>query len=161
MELDMKVAQFLNPEAICLNLKAETAEEVIRVLGTKLHTLGYVKDGFIEATLKREENMPTGLPLGGQINAAIPHVDIEFVNKSALGLATLTKPVVFHNMVDSDEEVPVRLVIMLALDQPKSQITMLQEVSRILQQPEIIRQLIEALTPDQVFSILSGMSATS
>jgi len=157
----MKVHEFLNPEAICLHLEAESAKEVIRLLGTKLHTLGYVKDGFIEATLKREENMPTGLPLGGDINAAIPHVDIEFVNQSALALATLKKPVIFHNMVDSDEEIPVRLVIILALDQPKSQISMLQEVSHIFQQPEIVRQLIEAQTPEQVFSILSGMSPAS
>ncbi len=157
----MKVHEFLKPEAICIQLAAENAEEVIRLLGTKLHTMGYVKDGFIEATLKREENMPTGLPLSGDINAAIPHVDIEFVNQSALALATLTKPVVFRNMVDSDEEIPVRLVIMLALDQPKSQITMLQEVSQIFQQPEIVLKLIEAQTPEEVLSILSRMSPTS
>jgi mannitol/fructose-specific phosphotransferase system IIA component (Ntr-type) len=36
--------------------------------------------------------MPTGLPLGGEFNAAIPHVDIEYVNKSALALATLCTP---------------------------------------------------------------------
>jgi len=157
----MEVHKFLKPEAICLQITAETSEEVIRILGTKLHALGYVKDGFIEATLKREAEMPTGLPLDGEINAAIPHVDIEFVNQSALALATLTKPVVFYNMVDSEEAVPARLVIMLALDQPKSQITMLQEVSRIFQQPEIVHQLVEALTPEQVFSILSGMPSAS
>ncbi len=157
----MKVEQFLHPEAICLQLTAENAEEVIRLLGTKLHALGHVKDGFIEATLEREKNMPTGLPLGGDINAAIPHVDIEFVNRPALALATLTKPVAFRNMVDADEEVPVRLVIMLALDQPKSQITMLQEVSGILQQPDIVRQLVDAPTPEKVFGILSGMSSVS
>jgi PTS system galactitol-specific IIA component len=159
--MEMKVHEFLKPEAICLQLDIETAEEVIRLLGTRLHTLGYVKDGFIEATLKREENMPTGLPLGGDINAAIPHVDIEFVNQPALALATLKKPVIFQNMVDSDEAIPVRLVIMLALDQPKSQITMLQEVSHIFQQPEIVRQLVEAHTPEDVFKILSGMSPAS
>ena len=157
MELD----QFLHPEAICLQLEAENAEEVIRMLGARLHSLGFVKDGFIEATLEREINMPTGLPLGGDINAAIPHVDIEFVNFPALALATLTKPVIFCNMVDADEKIPVRLVIMLALEQPKSQIAMLQEVSLILQQPEIVRQLTEALVPDDIFRILAGMSAAS
>jgi galactitol PTS system EIIA component len=157
----MKVAEFLHREAICLQLTVETSEEVIRLLGTKLHALGYVKDGFIEATLEREQNMPTGLPLGGDINAAIPHVDIDYVNSPALGLATLTKPVTFHNMVDADEEVPVRLVIMLALEQPKSQIEMLQQVSRILQRPEIVDQLINASTPDEVFRILSAKSINS
>jgi PTS system galactitol-specific IIA component len=157
----MAVLDFLKREAICTQVEAKTSEDVIRLLGGKLHALGYVKDSFIEATLQREANMPTGLPLGGEFNAALPHVDIEYVNKPALALASLIEPVVFHNMVEADEEVPVRLVIMLALDQPKSQITMLQEVSLIFQQPEIVRQLIEATTPDQVLSILKRMSSSS
>lgn len=99
--------------------------------------------------------MPTGLPLGGDYNAAIPHVDIEYVNQSALGLATLKEDVVFYNMVDNDEEVPCRLVIMLALDQPKSQIEMLQSVAAVLQAPETIQKLVTAKTTEEVFSILS------
>lgn len=157
----MAVLDFLKQEAIYTQVEANTSEDVIRLLGGKLHALGYVKDSFIEATLQREANLPTGLPLGGEFNAAIPHVDIEFVNQSALALATLTQPVVFHNMVEADEEVPVRLVIMLALDQPKSQISMLQEVSHIFQQPEIVRQLIEAKTPEQVLFVLRTMSSAS
>jgi PTS system galactitol-specific IIA component len=82
-------------------------------------------------------------------------VDIEYVNKSALGLATLKQDVVFYNMVESDEEVPCRLVIMLALDQPKSQIEMLQSVAAVLQNPEIISKLVNAETAEEVFEILS------
>ncbi len=100
--------------------------------------------------------MPTGLPLGGAINAAIPHVDIEFVNRSALALATLKSPVVFYNMVDSEEAVPVQLVIMLALDQPKSQIEMLQQVAGILQQPGLIEQLMAASGASDLLALLSA-----
>ncbi|MCJ7735505.1 MAG: PTS sugar transporter subunit IIA, partial [Anaerolineales bacterium] len=74
---------------------------------------------------------------------------------SALGLATLKEDVVFYNMVDNDEEVPCRLVIMLALDQPKSQIEMLQSVAAVLQAPETIQKLVTAKTTEEVFSILS------
>jgi galactitol PTS system EIIA component len=152
----MKISNFLKPEAIALQLEAKTSEEVIRNLGTRLLALGYVKADFVAATLRREAAMPTGLPLGGTINAAIPHVDIEFVNQSALALATLKSPVVFYNMVDDQEAVPVQLVIMLALDQPKSQIEMLQRVSGILQQPELILQLMAAQAPEDVLALLSG-----
>jgi PTS system galactitol-specific IIA component len=151
----MKISSFLKPQAIVVQLEAQSSEEVIRALGTRLLDLGYVKQNFVAATLEREANMPTGLPLGGDINAAIPHVDIEFVNHSALALATLQKPVIFYNMVDSDEAVPVQLVIMLALDQPKSQIEMLQQVSGILQQPELILKLMAARAPDEVLAILA------
>jgi len=156
----MSIAKFLSPEAIMLQLEAESSEDVIRALGGKLLEKGCVKDDFVAATLKRESDMPTGLPLGGDINAAIPHVDIEYVNHSALALATLTKPVVFYNMVENDVEVPVQLVIMLALDAPKSQIEMLQEISSVLQQPAVIASLMEAQTAADVLAAVSNLEPT-
>ena len=157
----MPVLDFLKQEAICVQVDSGSSEDIIRLLGGKLYALGFVKDGFIEATLAREASMPTGLPLGGEFNAALPHVDIEYVNQSALALATLTQPVDFMNMVDDQEAVPVQLVIMLALDQPKSQIAMLQEVSRILQKPDIVSQLVAAENSAEVISILSSPSDTA
>jgi len=70
-------------------------------------------------------------------------------------LATLKEDVVFYNMVESNEAVPCRLVIMLALDTPKSQIEMLQSVAAILQNPDTIRKLVNAKTTEEVFSALS------
>ena len=151
----MKITDFLSKEAIVLGMDATSSEEVIRELGGKLRDLGLVKDNFVDAALEREANMPTGLPLGGEYNAAIPHVDIEYVNQSALGLATLKEDVVFYNMVENDVEVPCRLIIMLALDQPKSQIEMLQSVAGVLQNPDVISKLVQAATVDEVFEILS------
>lgn len=151
----MNINDHLCNDAVIIGLDADNSEQVIRKLGGKLRNLGYVKENFIEAALEREANMPTGLPLGGEYNAAIPHVDIEYVNQSALGLATLKQDVVFYNMVENDVEVPCRLVIMLALDQPKSQIEMLQSVAAVLQNPEVVTNLVNAETTEEVFSILS------
>ncbi len=156
----MNISTFLSPEAILPNLAAESSAEVIRALGGLLLEQGCVKEDFVEATLRREAKMPTGLPLGGEINAAIPHVDIEYVNRSALALATLTEPVLFYNMVENDVAVPCRLVIMLALDAPKSQIEMLQEISSILQQPAVVASLIEAKTADDVLAVIADLQPT-
>lgn len=153
----MNMSELLDPRAIRLGMDASSSTEVIETLGNALRALGYVNDGFVAATLAREASMPTGLPLGGDVNAAIPHVDIEYVTRPALGLATLKAPVVFQNMVVPDEAVPVQLVIMLALDQPKSQVEMLQQVAQILQRPELIATLMEAQTPDEVFAALSTL----
>jgi len=150
----MKIKDYLDPGAILLQLDAESSEEVIRELGGLLLDLGYVKENFVEATIERERTMPTGLPLGGHFNAAIPHVDIEYVNKSALGLATLTQPVVFYNMVENEVEVPCRLVIMLALDQPKSQVEMLQSVAEVLQDPARIEKLMAAESVEEIYTAL-------
>jgi len=149
------IADFLRPEAILLQLDAKDSSDIITRLGSALHQLGIVKDNFIQATLDREASMPTGLPLAGEVNAAIPHVDVEYVNQPAVGLATLKHPVTFQNMIDPDEAVPVQLVIMLALDQPKSQVEMLQQISAVLQDETAIDRLMRAQTPEDVYDALN------
>jgi PTS system galactitol-specific IIA component len=154
----VSITELLNTRAILLKAAAEDAADIIQKLGGILSQLGYVHDGFIEATLAREASMPTGLPLAGQVNAAIPHVDPKYVKHPAVALATLERPVIFHNMVIPEEDVPVQLVIMLALDQPKSQIETLQQVASILQKPEVVERLMAATRAEEVFSILEALA---
>lgn len=145
-----KLLELLEPSAVCLHLQASNAETVISELGGKLHQAGYVKDSFVAAALAREKELPTGLPLEGEINAAIPHTDVEHVNKSGVAMATLEKPVVFQNMVNKDEPVPVRLVFLLSLEQPKAQIEMLQVIAGVLQNSEVVASLINAQNYSEV-----------
>jgi galactitol PTS system EIIA component len=153
----VNLSQLLVPKAVLIQDDAVDSSTIIRRLGELLNQQGYVTDGFIDATLQREANMPTGLPLGGEYNAAMPHVDLEYVYKPAVALATLKNPVIFHHMVMTEEEVPVRLVIMLALDKPKSQIEVLQQVAEVLQKPEIVAGLISAKNPEDVIAIMKEM----
>ncbi len=153
----MNISQLLVPQAILLHTAVPDSSSVIRLLGERLYQMGYVNDGFIDATLRREDSMPTGLPLGGEFNAALPHVDLEFVRKPAMALATLQQPVIFRNMVMPEEGVPVQLVLMLALDQPKSQIEALQEIADLFQKPEVVSGLMSAETPQDVFAFLAGL----
>jgi len=149
-----KLEEYIVPEAISLGLDAASAEEVIRNLGGKLMNAGFVRESFIEAVLAREMKMPTGLPLNGYYNAAIPHTDIEHVIKSGIGIATLVKPVVFQNIISPDEKVDVRLVFILAIEQPKSLIEMLQEFAGLLQNPQLVADLMHAQHLDQVHETL-------
>jgi len=136
------IAQLLQPSCVLLNCDFNTSDEVIQAIGGKLFEAGFVKDSFVQAAIDRESQLPTGLPLGGKINAAIPHTEIEHVIKPALGMATLKNEVDFRNMVSPTESVPVRLVFLLALEQPKAQIEMLQEVAAVLQNPELVEKLV-------------------
>jgi galactitol PTS system EIIA component len=157
----VKLAELIVPKAILLQNDASDSSTIIRRLGELLNQEGFVTDGFIDATLQREANMPTGLPLGGEYHAAMPHVDLEYVYKPAIALATLKAPVIFQHMVMTEEEVPVQLVIMLALDQPKSQIEALQQVAEVLQNAEIVAGLMEARTPDEVIEVLKKLEPAS
>jgi galactitol PTS system EIIA component len=139
-----KILSLLVPSAVCVHLQAESSTQVLQALGDRLFQAGYVRDSFVAAALEREAHMPTGLPLDGQYNAAIPHTDIEHVIKPGLALATLAQPVNFQNMIQPEESVPVRLVILMALEQAKTQVEMLQEIAGVLQDSAVIEKLIHA-----------------
>lgn len=151
----LNLLDLLVPEAIALNFTAASAEAVIRYLAAALLRQGYVRETFAEAALEREARLPTGLRLSGEIHAAIPHTDIEHVLRPAVGLATLPEPVIFRNMIDPTDAVPVRLVFLLALEQPKSQVEMLQQVATILQNPQVVSDLVTAQTLEEVRRILA------
>jgi PTS system galactitol-specific IIA component len=154
--MSLALSDFLVPEAVILGVDAENSREVIQTIGGKLFHAGYVRETFLEAMLEREKTIPTGLPLSGKYNAAIPHTDVEHVIKPGLGMATLVKPVVFKNMISPEENVEVRLVFVLALEQPKSQIEMLQEVAQVLQRPDMVDALVEAGSLQQVYEALKN-----
>lgn len=148
------ILQLFEPKGVLLNVEAKDSSEIIRNLGQKLYETGYVKESFIDAAIDRERRLPTGLPLGGGFNAAIPHTDIEHVKKPALALATLKTPIPFRNMAIPSETVAVSLVFLLALEQPKVQIEMLQEIAGVLQAPDVVSALMKATNYEEVIKAL-------
>ena len=150
-----RIIELLEPYAVKLQLGAKDSREVVTILGDLLFEKGYVHKTFVDAALSRESELPTGLPLGGEYNAAIPHTDVEHVKQPGLAMATLTDTVTFQNMIDPDESVPVNLVILMALDQPKTQVVMLQEIAAVLQDADVIGRLMQAKTFEDVQETLS------
>jgi PTS system galactitol-specific IIA component len=151
----MNILDFLVPGSVALHYAAVDAKEVITHLGKLLFEAGYVRETFVDAALDRESRLPTGLPLSGDVNAAIPHTEVEYVLKPGLAMATLPAPVTFQNMVMPEEAVPCQLVFVLALDQPKAQIEMLQEIASVLQNPSIIQNLMSANDFEEVRTAFS------
>lgn len=152
--MSQTMLQLLEPKGVLLHVDAKDANTIIQMLGSRLLETGYVKDSFVDAAIDRESRLPTGLPLGGGYNAAIPHTDIDHVIKPGLALATLKNPVPFQNMAIPTETVDVSLVFLLALEQPKAQIEMLQEIAGVLQAPEVVAALMKATSYEEVFTVL-------
>jgi PTS system galactitol-specific IIA component len=148
--------RMLVPKAVCLHFAASNSREVVSMLSGLLQEEGFVGPTFFEAAMEREMVMPTGLPLAGGFNAAIPHTDVEHVLKPGVALATLLEPVIFQNMIAPEEGVPVRLVFLLALNQPKAQVEMLQQIASVLQNPEVVEGLIRAPDLETVRELLSS-----
>lgn len=148
--------EFIDAEAIVLGAEAGDSEAVIRLLGGRLEALGYVKPSFVEAVLRRESSLPTGLPLGYARNVAIPHTDPEHVIKPGIALAVLSKPVGFANMEDPDETVAVGYVFLLAIDDKDKQIDMLQQIMDTIQSQQALDALAAARSVDEVAAVLGG-----
>jgi len=137
----MQEAKLIDPSLIMLNVGATEKEEVITLMAKKLISEGYVKDSYLNAILKREKEYPTGLPTN-EVGVAIPHTDIEHVIKHGIAVATLKNPVKFNAMGNPDEEVNVKLIFMLAITDPNTQINLLKKLVDIFQKKEFLKKLV-------------------
>src|SRR5690554_3289314 len=121
----------LNEELIMLNLDVVNREDVLREIGERLLNQGYVKKSFVDAIINREKDFSTGIQTKS-IGVAIPHTDVEHVNRASIAIGILDKPVVFQNM-GSEDEIEVSIIFMLAIKEPEQQLTMLQKLVNIFQ----------------------------
>ncbi|WP_422445474.1 PTS sugar transporter subunit IIA [Thermoanaerobacterium sp. DL9XJH110] len=122
------IQSWFEEELIIPDIEATSFEEVLKILSESLHRKGYVKDGFYEKLIERERNFPTGLPVEGDVKAAIPHASPEYVNKSAIAVGILKKPVTFVEMGTRDRFVECRIVFLLAIKDSKRHLEVLKRL---------------------------------
>jgi galactitol PTS system EIIA component len=145
---------YFDDSIILLNLEADNKEEVLTRMGQNLQTLGLVKDSFTDAIIAREAEFATGLPTKGA-SVAIPHTDVEHVNRKTISVAVLKDPVDFCVMGDDEETTPVRIVFMLAMDKPHDQLSLLQKLMQIFQDEATLASIVEATSEAAVMQVLA------
>lgn len=143
----------LNKQLIFTDLEAKTCEDVLDQVSEAFIQEGYCKDTYKKALKVRETEYPTGLDIDG-IGVAIPHTDISHINKQGTAIAVLKKPVTFVQMGTDDETTEVRLVFMLAVKEPKTQIDRLQAILGIIQDKEVLKKLLEAKNKEEIIEII-------
>lgn len=143
----------LKEPLIKIGLEAETFEDVMRQLGTIMIKKGYAKETYVDALIAREKDFPTGLDING-IGVAIPHTDVTHVNKEAIGIAVLKKPVTFLQMGTDDEEVGVQIVFMLTVVNPNAHMEQLQRIIQVIQDTEVLKQLLNTENEKQIIEII-------
>ncbi|WP_080872970.1 PTS sugar transporter subunit IIA [Oceanobacillus timonensis] len=131
-----------NEKVILMHLEADDYTEVLQQMGENLVKQHYVKDSFIPAIIEREKEFATGLPTPG-VSVAIPHTDAIHVNQRTISVATLKNPVDFVIMGEEKETTPVQIVFMLAMDEPHSQLKLLQDLMKIFQEASFLNQLLQ------------------
>ncbi len=146
----------MNLDLIALNLEVKNKEEVISELGKRMLKNGYVKNTYIDAVLEREKTLPTGLDIG-EMCVAIPHTDSKHVNESNVAVAVLNNSVEFNNMIDPSKKVEVRIVFLLAINNPDSQVTLLSKLMSVFQNVNLLKQIRDSSTTEEVAKLLESI----
>lgn len=160
MDLQRNVLQsWLDEDLVITGMEADCWEEALKILSGRLKEKGYVKDDFYRALVEREKSFPTGLPVEGDIKAAIPHANPDYVIKPAVAVGVLKKPVAFGEMGTSDRQIMCKLIFLLALNDSKNHLDLLRRLmdffvdgrnlKEIACEPEskkIIRILVEKIS---------------
>jgi PTS system galactitol-specific IIA component len=136
----------LNEALVLLNLEAPDARAVIEALAGRLHAQALVSADYGQQTYTRELEHPTGLPTK-PFCIAFPHADAQGVHESALAVAVLRHPVPFRNMGDTEEELLVSVVLMLANKSPEEQVQTLRNLALLFGQPDKLAALRAQVDP--------------
>jgi PTS system galactitol-specific IIA component len=131
-------------------------EDVLLLLGRAVEAAGCVRPGYDRALVERERQYPTGLPTVPQ-PVAVAHTDVAWVIRSAVALARLREPVMFRNMAQPEQRLPVRIVLLLAIESGGAHTDALARAVRAVQRPEWQRAVLDARTPAQAVAILRAM----
>ena len=140
-------------------LSADDAGEVMALLARALADQGFVRSTFEAAVLSREASSPTGLPMAGR-KVAIPHADPEHVIAPAVALCALRRPVVFQEMGNPQNELPVELVAMLALPDEQSAQQELVHLIELFQDTAFVDRLCTAADGDAIYALLCAEDFT-
>ena len=135
------------------DLNFSNSTDSLNFLSSKLYEKGYVKKEYMEAILEREKKYPTALP-SVDIKIAIPHATHTLVNIAALCIGILKVPVEFILMGDSTLKLNVQIIIMLALKQPHGHIEMLQNIVKLIKNPEVLKSIVNASSIEEVLNKL-------
>ena len=88
---------YFKRENIFLDFDANDRKDFLSKISKILFEKKYVKEGFDDSIIEREEQYPTGLDFG-EYKIAIPHTNPEYVNEEGIITVKLKKPIIFRDM---------------------------------------------------------------
>jgi len=143
---------FIDEAIIGTKLIVADSTGVITEMGKKLLQEGLVNDNFIEAVINREGEYPTGLPTS--IPVALCHTDPEYVKSSFLTVATLEKPVQFHEMGNPGKIQEVKIVFFLGILNKDKHISILKNIMKFIQSDSLLQSVYATDSKQEIKKIL-------
>ena len=147
------MANYFDAKIALFNQHAETKEEALKLLADQFVETGVAKDTFYQGLITREADFPTGLSLENMC-VAIPHTDVEHVNRTQVGFMSLDNPVEFIEMGTEDKQIPVRMMFMLALKEAHQQLEMLTKLMDVFQNNELMEKFTKVDNFDDFYELI-------
>ena len=149
-----RLVDLLSDRHIALDLKAQGVEQALRELTQRASQItGLDHDLLYDQTLQRERVMSTGMPGG----LAVPHARVSKLNKPCIILGRSGNGIDF----DASDGRPAQLIFLLLtpLDQPDSQIEVLNLISRAFADETLYPEVMGAGSPTEVLAALNRRAA--
>ena len=137
--------ELLSKDNFYKNVSVETSEEAIKYLASKMVENGSIDKENVEDILKREELSST--EIGNLV--AIPHCFNTFSNKSAIGVMTLEKPIIWKK-----EKVQILFLIVLSSDKKAVWNNVFKLFYPVLTDEKAIKNIINQFNFDELINEL-------
>lgn len=137
--------QLLDQQFIFLHVGLTHRYEVVEMMARALMEKGMVTAKFVHRALQRERSSATSI--GGGI--AIPHAHPETVKQSTIAVAVMERPLEWGN-----EKVSVVFLLAIANGEQKRTREVMQYISSISENPEMVHQLEQVEGSSEVLQIL-------
>lgn len=155
----MKHAKLFDSESVFV-MDGDNQIDVFQAVAKKLTEQDLVKPGFLESIITREKNYPTGInltPVSTALdNIAIPHTEAEYVKVSRIIPIKLIKPIVFHDMIQPDQQLEVKFLFMILNDNPTGQANILAQIMDFIAttDPQKLQMLFNLTDPQKIYEFL-------
>ncbi len=150
----MELREFFNEDAITLDLKGSSKDEILKEL-IGLLGLDEKSQGILFKMLKRRENLgSTGIGKG----IAIPHCRSLVVNKLRVAFGRRAEPVDFKAIDDQ----PVRyffLIVAPPLEVSNQYLPVLGKIAGFVKEPEVPGRLAKVQSPKEFLALLEEKAA--
>lgn len=144
----------IHEELIFTELDALTSEELLTTVGNRLIALGYVKESFIPAIIKREKNFPTGLKFD-DFHVAIPHTDTEHINKAFVAVVKSKQAIPFIHMGTDSQVVEPRHFFILGIKEKGKQVDLLSTMMENFSDKEFVNKVTSTTDIKDLYAYLT------
>ncbi|MBC1898390.1 PTS sugar transporter subunit IIA [Listeria booriae] len=150
----MDLTQFITKDMIWVQTPCQDQDALFEMVSERAASQNRISNQFLERLTEREAVFPTGLQLE-HYGVALPHTDPECVTEQFIAVLTSEAGIRFKQMADASQETAANLIFVLGLNEPHSQLAVLQQLMGAIQNEEHVKALLAAKNEDEVIETLS------